>query len=203
VWTTIRRILRTLCLAIGACYLAATVTPLVRWWALLLAGQWTNGECDRMVVLTGSSLGAAVLGESSYRRSVYAVLAERRHGYREIWISGAGGQEAPVARLMADFLVSHGVDRNKIRLETESETTQESGQKLAQLAGGGPVALVSSDYHMRRAVRVLRRAGIAVEPVPAPDALKRAEHWQYRWGAFLDLAAESGKLAYYAVRGWV
>src|SRR5258708_6532818 len=137
---------RTGCAAIGLLYLLVTVTPMVRWWGLLLADRWTAGAADRLIVLTGSSLGSEVLGESSYRRSVYAVLAERQHSYREIWMSGAGGTEAPVARLMAEFLVSHHVDPRKIHLETDSRTTRESGERLRTLLGGGEAALLSSDY---------------------------------------------------------
>jgi uncharacterized SAM-binding protein YcdF (DUF218 family) len=131
------------------------------------------------------------------------VLAERQHPYREIWITGAGGTEAPVARLMADFLVSHGIDRAKIHLETDSQTTRESGERIRTLLSGAEAALLSSDYHMYRAVRVFARAGLPVRPLPAPDALKRAEHWDHRWSAFIDLTAETIKIVYYRVRGWI
>lgn len=202
-WRSLLRAIRTLCAAIGSLYLLVTLTPLVHWWGLLLADRWTDGAADRLIVLTGSSLGSAVLGESSYRRSVYAVLAERQRNYREIWITGAGGTEAPVAGLMADFLVSHGIDRNKIHLETESHTTRASGERLRTLLPPGGAALLSSDYHMYRAVRVFRHSGMDVHPIPAPDALKRAEHWEHRWSAFLDLALETAKIGYYAARGWL
>jgi uncharacterized SAM-binding protein YcdF (DUF218 family) len=201
--STLWRALRRLCAAIGLLYLLVTLTPMVRWWGLLLADKWTDGDAPVLIVLTGSSLGPAVMGESSYRRTVYAVLAERQHPYREIWITGAGGTEAPVARLMADFLVSHGIDRAKIHLETDSQTTRESGERIRTLLSGAEAALLSSDYHMYRAVRVFARAGLPVRPLPAPDALKRAEHWDHRWSAFIDLTAETIKIVYYRVRGWI
>lgn len=199
----ILRAVRLLCTALGALFLFVTLTPTVRWWGLLLADRWTEGAADRLIVLTGSSLGPAVMGESSYRRAVYAVLAERQHPYREIWITGAGGVDAPVAQLMADFLVSHGVDRTKIHLETVSLTTRQSGENLRTQLAPGTNALLSSDYHMYRAVRVFRQAGIAVQALPAPDALKRYEHWDHRWNAFVDEAVETAKIAYYGVRGWL
>jgi len=203
VWSVILSAARRLCIAIGVLYLLVTLTPLVRWWGLLLADKWTAGDTSTLVVLTGSSLGQAVMGESSYRRTVYAVLAERQHPYKEIWITGAGGTEAPIARLMADFLVSHGIDRAKIHLEPASISTRESGERMRALVTGGSITLLSSDYHMYRAVRVFARSGIPVQPMPAPDALKRAEHWEHRWSAFLDLAGESVKIVYYKVRGWI
>ncbi len=196
-------IARLLCTAIGVLFLAVTFTPAVRWWGLLLADRWTDGAADRLIILTGSSLGPAVMGESSYRRAAYAVLAERRHPYREIWITGAGGIEAPVAQLMADFLVSHGVDRTKIHLETVSQTTRESGENLRPQLTPGTNALLSSDYHMYRSVRVFRHSGIAVQALPASDALKRYEHYEQRWSAFLDEASETAKLVYYGIRGWL
>lgn len=202
-WSRLFRATRAFCAAVGVLYLLVTLTPVVHWWGLVMADQWTAGDAGRLIVLTGSSLNDSILGESSYRRAVYAVLVDRQHPYREIWITGAGGEGVPVAQLMADFLVSHGVGRDRIHLEMESQTTRESAERLRAILVPGPSALLSSDYHMFRAVRVFRRAGIDVQPMPAPDALKRAGHWELRWSAFQDLTLETAKTVYYRLRGWL
>lgn len=189
--------------ALGLLVVVATATPVVRWWGLWLAGQWTDGSGKTLVVLTGSSLGSVVLGDSSYRRSVYAVLAEKAQGYDRIWITGGDGTEAPICRMMADVLVAHGVDRGKIFLETASKSTRDSAVNMARIAPAGPIVLLSSDYHMRRSVAVFRREGLEVRPMPTPDILKRYEHWELRWNAFYDLGLETVKFGYYWGRGWL
>jgi uncharacterized SAM-binding protein YcdF (DUF218 family) len=62
---------------------------------------------------------------------------------------------------------------------------------------------MTSDYHMFRAVRTFRKAGLAVSPRPIPDALKRYGSRLNTWSAFVDETAESVKIVYYAFRGWI
>jgi len=73
-----------------------------------------------------------------------------------------------------------------------------------QLAGGDPrVVLLTSDYHMFRAIRAVRKAGLSATPRPVPDLLKTAASWRTRWDAFLGLLVESVKIIYYWGRGWI
>ena len=62
--------------------------------------------------------------------------------------------------------------------------------------------LLTSDYHMFRARRAFRKAGLEVEPRPFPDADKRLNNWRARWQVVLDLGVETVKIVYYRVRGW-
>jgi uncharacterized SAM-binding protein YcdF (DUF218 family) len=92
-----------------------------------------------------------------------------------------------------------------IRVETESHSTRENALKskviLDQLPGRK--VLMSSDYHMFRATRVFRKAGIDIAPRPIPDAAKRMESWKDRWPVFLVLGLETVKVGYYFARGWI
>jgi uncharacterized SAM-binding protein YcdF (DUF218 family) len=63
--------------------------------------------------------------------------------------------------------------------------------------------LLTSDYHMLRAHRALRRAGVTLAPRPIPDARKRYGGFSQRWSVFLELCGESAKIAYYWARGWL
>ena len=65
----------------------------------------------------------------------------------------------------------------------------------------GRKVLLTSDYHMFRACRAFRKAGLEVAPRPFPDAGKRAANWLGRWPAFLDEVVETLKIGYYFVRG--
>jgi uncharacterized SAM-binding protein YcdF (DUF218 family) len=56
---------------------------------------------------------------------------------------------------------------------------------------------------MYRAIRVFRKLGIEVTPMPVPDVLRSTEHWNGRFPAFETMVVESVKIAYYGLRGWI
>jgi uncharacterized SAM-binding protein YcdF (DUF218 family) len=200
----LRRIARLTFAAIGLLYLTVSASPLVNWWARLLAGRWEDPGGDVLIVLSGGMQGDGLISESSYWRSVYAVRLYRSGAVHRILISG-GPTRQPISTSMRDFLVGSGVPREAISVETDSSSTHESAVTLARLLHDttGRKVLLTSDYHMFRAHRALSKAGLDVEPHPIPDAMKRASRWNGRWPAFLDLCAESVKTAYYFVRGWI
>lgn len=189
-----------------------TFTPLVRWWAVQLAGPWTDARGDVMIVLTGNILSNGIIGETSYWRSAYTVMAWREGGWRQVIVSGgAGGAVLPVSEAMKIFLVSGGIPPGAILAESQSMSTRESAQNLGRILAQVPERaqipdrkiLLTSDYHMFRAVRALRKAGVMVIPRPIPDAIKRAGSWNLRWEVFQDLLIETTKIAYYRGRGWI
>jgi len=195
--------LRAVALLLGSTMIVVTVTPVVDGLGALLAGRWDEARGDTLIVLTGSSLENGVIGESSYWRSVYAVLFWREMQYCTIWITGHGDGARTAAELMRDFLVGQGVPGERIRVETISRNTRESAEAMARIlaADGGRKVLLTSDYHMFRSRRMFARAGLAVATLPVPDARKRGGHWRTRWPAFLDVAEEMTKIVWYSVRG--
>ena len=94
-------------------------------------------------------------------------------------------------------------------METASDNTRENALFVQKLLASAPprpgsrLVLMTSDYHMFRAWRAFRKAGLTVLPRPIPDGGKRAGSWWRRWPVFLDLAQESVKIAYYYGRGWI
>jgi uncharacterized SAM-binding protein YcdF (DUF218 family) len=78
------------------------------------------------------------------------------------------------AEVMADWLEARGVPRSRIILEAESMTTGQNARKVARLLahrGWHRVGLVTSDFHMARALRLFRREGIVARPCPARTEL--------------------------------
>src|SRR5262245_40190209 len=73
---------------LGFLCVLVTATPLVSWWATILAGPWADPTGDVLIVLAGSSLDGGLIGESSYWRATYAVLAWRAGGFRRVVVSG-------------------------------------------------------------------------------------------------------------------
>ena len=190
---------------LGFLVVLVTVTPLVSWWAGALAGPWEDPNGDVLIVLGGSLMGDGVMGQSSYWRSTYAVLAWGEGTFRRIVVSGGGPAGSSIAKPMRDFLECRGVPQTAIEIETRSRSTHENALYLVEMLARVPgrKVLLTSDYHMFRAHRVFKKAGLEVLPRPFPDARKRASYWTGRWPAFLDLVGETVKIGYYYVRGWI
>jgi uncharacterized SAM-binding protein YcdF (DUF218 family) len=197
-----RWVVRLLAIA-GAAFLVISFTPLTTWWAGSLADPRESPRGEVLIVLGGDRVDDMV-GYSSYWRSVYAVWAFREGGFRRVVLSGGPGGAA-VADSMRQFLMASGVPPSAIEVETASVSTRENALRIAELlrAEPGPKVLLTSDFHMYRAYRCFRKAGVDVVALPAPDALKRSTRWYRRWTAFVDLSQETVKIGYYWWQGWI
>jgi uncharacterized SAM-binding protein YcdF (DUF218 family) len=178
---------------------AVTFSPLLGWWAAWLGGAIADPHGDVLIVLAGDRIEPAMIGESSYWRSVYAVWAWRSGDFRRIVVSGSGAEP------IRDFMVCQGVPAEAIRLEPRSASTRENAEFTAALlkTTAGKKVLLTSDYHMYRARRAFEKAGAAVLPRPFPDAAKRINQLSSRWAVFCELVRETVKIGYYYARGWI
>jgi uncharacterized SAM-binding protein YcdF (DUF218 family) len=201
----LRATISTTLAAVGLLVLIVTLTPVVSWWARALAGPWTDPSGQVLVVLGGSILDDGTIGQSSYWRSVYAALEFRRGQYASVVLSGGGDDRTPVAEAMRTFLQCSGVPPGVIHVEARSRNTRENALFVKPILDRQPgtKVLMTSDYHMFRAVRTFRKIGIAVAPHPIPDAIKRSVVPEGRWGAFIDVATETAVIVYYFAAGWI
>ena len=142
-----------------------------------------------------------LLGEFSYWRTVYAGWAWQEGCFRRIVLSG----DAAGCQPMRAYLRFSGVPEAALTLETASGSTRDNAVHTSALLAGEPgvKVLLTSDYHMFRAIRAFRKAGLTALPRPVPDAGKRAQRLTARPGVFFDLALETVKIGYYAARGWL
>lgn len=137
------------------------------------------GDVTGIVVLGGSvtpevaeARGSYMLNEAAERLTETAMLARRFPDARIIHTGGDAafllpeGNESVVAmRLLEDL----GVPRERLVAEDRARNTVENAvfsKEIAQPKPGERWLLVTSAYHMPRAVGVFRKAGFAVEPYP-------------------------------------
>ena len=194
------RALVAICASVGFLYLFATFTPFVSWYGGKLAGPWTDPNGDTLIVLAAGDLDGGFPAEGTLLRCLYAVRAYQAGGFRKIVLVGYQTSEH-----MRRLLMAEGVPAEVLATEEASQSTHENALNTVRLLAGdtGSRVLLTSDYHMFRAVRAFRKVGMNVLPLPIPDARKRATQWLRRWPAFLDEATESAKIVYYFVRGWI
>ena len=200
------RFWRALSVAFVFLFMIVHCTPLIPWYARLLAGrQWDPGG-DILIVLTADMLPDNLMGGATYWRAVYAVRTYRAGHFRAIVVCGGpGGGTRSLAAVAADFLVANGVPREIIHLEERSTSTRENALFAAAMTASWPgkKVLLTSDMHMFRALRVFRAAGLDVVPCYFPYALKLNSSPLSRWPLFCGLVQESAKIAYYYARGWI
>ena len=124
---------------------------------------WARG-CKRLLLVLMVILGAGVNGtqpslslESRLEAALYYIGQDP--GQFPIVVTGSQGpgEEISEARCMAQWLVEHQVDPDRILLEEQAGTTEENvaySKVLLAAYGveeGAAVAVVTSDYHLCRA----------------------------------------------------
>ncbi|HVA49265.1 MAG TPA: YdcF family protein [Pirellulales bacterium] len=186
-----------------------TAAWLGRAWILPRAARWLNvGEaprpCDYVLVLPGGEetrpfVAAALVKAGLARKG----LVPRVIGSPDT----DDGIERPAHEIIRDVLVLRGVPRNDVvLLGTNSASTYSDALALRELLLGRPgstVAIVTHDYHTRRARWVFRKVladradDIYLVAAPVDDYDER-NWWQSRQGAGTYLG-EFAKLAGYLV----
>jgi uncharacterized SAM-binding protein YcdF (DUF218 family) len=138
-----------------------------------------RGAPDGIIVLGGAldpvlsrAYGATQLIESAERVTTIAKLARAYPNARIVYSGGDGSLFANAGR-EADYLYplldSFGVPRQRVLLEERSRNTYENAtytQQLVKPRPGERWLLVTSAWHMPRAVGCFRRIGFPVEAYP-------------------------------------
>ncbi|HRY06603.1 MAG TPA: YdcF family protein [Hyphomicrobiaceae bacterium] len=155
--------------------------------------------------------GSLALNEAGERITETLRLA-RAHSHAKVVISGGVarlyGDDQEGSSAVATLLEELGVDENRVIVETHARNTYENATKTLPLIATKPGEtwlIVTSAYHMPRAVGVFRKVGLDVVAYPV-DFRMRGQEDLSRWFASLpaglqrfDLAAKewAGLLAYY------
>lgn len=129
--------------------------------------------------------------------------------------SNIAPERASVGR-MRNELVMRGIPASQIKMETRGMGTHDEAVKVREILGAdvssGPVVVVSSEFHLRRAVLAFRRAGFTnVRGLYADDIGAEVDFRfaSLRYGVWSNLADEATiireliALAVYKACGWV
>lgn len=143
------------------------------------AARSTPRCCFDAIVILGGAVGPAekvdgrpTLLETSDRIWEGAQLWHDKVAPRIILSGGSVSRELGRAAMseaeaMRIFLVALGVPADAIVLEEHSINTIENLHEVHRLVGDQRVALVTSAYHMPRALAIAQREGLVVSPFPA------------------------------------
>jgi uncharacterized SAM-binding protein YcdF (DUF218 family) len=126
-------------------------------------------EGDAIVILGGGAYNTGILKEDSTKRMLTGFVLHKQTSLPIILSGGASIGALPEAEIMKGLLLTLGVDKGKIYTDVNSKDTEENAQevkKLCERLGCRRVVLVTSAYHMRRAVLAFQKAGLEVVPYP-------------------------------------
>jgi uncharacterized SAM-binding protein YcdF (DUF218 family) len=143
------------------------------------------------------------LNESAGRITAAIALMHRYPDARMLFSGGAGllfSQEHREADMAHDFLISLGVDTGHALFERNSRTTWENAvdsMEIAHPRQGETWLLVTSAWHMPRAVGCFRRAGWKVTPYPVDYRGAEVDQW------FAFNGDEQLRIATLALKEWV
>ena len=162
----------------------AGLSPLANWVVLPLEQRFPayrdDGRPVTGVIVLGGALesevadrrGQVTLNEAGDRLTAMADLARRYPDARIVFTGGGSTilrDELSEAVALQRFAGSLGIAPERILFETESRTTAENAsltRRLVEPKPGERWLLVTSAWHMPRAVGCFRHAGFAVSPYP-------------------------------------
>jgi len=151
----------------------------------------TVGAHQGVIVLGGAvghpdsflAHGQVPLGEAAERMTVPVGLM-RKHPHLQLVFSGGEGRLLTTGTtesvLAQAFYEEQGLDMRRVTFEDGSRTTRENAQQVAQLLGKAcaePWLLVTSAWHMPRALAEFEAVGCAVTPYPVDFRTGASTPW--------------------------
>ncbi|MBD7984487.1 YdcF family protein [Sporosarcina sp. Sa2YVA2] len=159
----------------------------------MMSGKWiTDGQKP---TADGSNayaiiLGAKVNGEVPslslrYRLETAIAYAEK---YPDVMFILSGGQgpdeDISEAEAMRRYLTDHGVDEERLLMESESTSTYENIRNSKKLMPEGinEITIITSDYHLARARFIAKNLDLQSDALPAktPSSVKAKQHIRER-----------------------
>ncbi|HHQ1231760.1 TPA: YdcF family protein [Listeria innocua] len=123
---------------------------------VLILGAKINGDPATPSLVLEERLDAAVAYLNEYPKTKVIVSG------------GQGADESTTeAAVMEEYLVNEGIARNRIKKETKSKRTEENIKYSNEKFDLGKIVIVTSDYHMYRALMLAKRQGINATGLPA------------------------------------
>ena len=191
-----------------AAYILIFQTGFVWWAAEPLKMSQGPRIADAIVVFAG---GAGESGQAGggYQERVKQAVDLYAGGYASHMIFSTGFVFAfAEGEIMRSLAEANGVPPEAIVLETEARNTFENVARSREILiekGWRRVLLVSSPYHMRRAVLTWRKVAPEIEVVATP--VPNSQFYAHRRGATLEqirgLLQEYVAIAWYWWRGWI
>ena len=159
------------------------------------------GEDSQAIIVLGAQVYASGEPSPQLELRLEAALQAYQEKHRLIIACGAQGdnEPAPEGKVMREWLIAHGVSAEDVIQETESLNTRQNLQNAKSLLPEGvtKVTIVTSDYHLPRAMALARDLGLEADGIGSPC---KPEYWvknhareMLAWGKYLLDKVAGGK----------
>lgn len=151
-----------------------------------------GGVADQFVTV---ARGQVAIGDPVERLTEMAALARRHPEARLIFTGGSGllfDQSVREADVLAPFFSQIGLDPARITFEDQARNTYENAQLVSDLAAPKPGetwVLITSAFHMPRAVGCFRKIGWDVLPYPVDFKTTGKAGWHVGFNVSGNLGA--------------
>jgi len=174
---------------VAACLLVILIfyTPFVWLIAKPLMVVESPRSVDAIVVFAGGVGESGKAGGGYLERVKQAVILYRGGNASRLIFSSGYVFSFQEAYVMKELAVSQGVPTSAIFLETKAANTYENialVRKILDKQGWKEILLVSSPYHMRRALLTWRKVAPEITVVPTP--VPQSQFYSHSWGASLE-----------------
>ena len=133
----------------------------------------TSGQADHAIVLGLALENGKPTGDLLARLDTAQAYLEE-YPEAHLILTGGNADESgrTEAAVMRDILADRGVEDERMILEDRAETTKDNFRNTLQIIDPrSPVVLISSNYHMDRAVQTAKSAGFSeILRLPAPSS---------------------------------
>lgn len=208
VYRTARRRTLEAVVAVVAAYVLLFHTPVPWWAASPLEMSEAPRQADAIVVFAGG-VGESGKAGGGYQERVKRASDLYHDGLAPHVIFSSGYvyafQEAEIMKALAE---ANGIPDSAIVLEERAANTYQNvvySRDILRTRGWRRVLLVSSPYHMRRAMLTWHRAAPDIEVAPVP--VQQSQFYAHERGASLEqirgLLQEYAAIAVYWWRGWI
>jgi len=162
--------------AVATLVVSLGVTAFFCAWFVRLHGAYAHAPQvaeDAVIIVLGGAVRNGACCRTLVRRLVLAQDLWRKAPKRVFVLTGGPSLtgETTEAEAMAAWLRAHGVSESSLLLEPQARNTQQNLELSLQVLGGPPaqqLCVLTSDFHLYRALREGRRAGVELVPIPAP-----------------------------------
>ena len=150
-----------------------------------------------VVVLGGGSINrdtqlpsTSRLGSSSTARLLEAIRLFNQLDEAVLITSGGNNKTNPIEELtcfqMKELAVLMGVEKKRIMLLCDARDTYEEAKNIQEVLGNKQFLLVTSAFHMPRAMFFLKKIGL--DPIPAPSNFMGQSKYNYSYSPLLPAA---------------
>jgi uncharacterized SAM-binding protein YcdF (DUF218 family) len=160
-------------------YYVFSITPVSDYLMMSLEEKYTTVSeediegVEKMVVLLGGRESNILRGSEALR------IWYMSEGEMEIIVSGTDPSLSTSgdASAVRGFFTNRGVSYDSVIIEGDSYNTRENVINVQKIVDDEPFLLVTSAYHMERAVSEFKRIG--TDPIPAPTDFKGRKIFRY------------------------